>query len=94
MPVVAGAGHAERTVAALEHVARWLRVAAVRNPVTHLTAGAVALSLTSPSGRLADDGTLSISYTDGVPPPFKVTLHNTTETPLWAALIDLTETYV
>ncbi|OFE16396.1 peptidase C14 caspase catalytic subunit p20 [Humibacillus sp. DSM 29435] len=93
VPVVAGDGRAERTVAALEHVARWLRLAAVRNPVTHLTTGAVALSLTSPSGHLADDGTLSISYADGVAPPFNVTLQNTTETPLWAALIDLTETY-
>ncbi|MEP7333937.1 MAG: caspase family protein [Terracoccus sp.] len=93
VPVVAGDGRAQRTMAALEHVARWLRLAAVHNPVTHLAAGAVALSLTSPSGRLAHDGALSISYADGVAPPFSVTLQNTTETPLWAALIDLTETY-
>ena len=93
VPVVDGDGRAERTVAALAHVARWLRLAAVRNPVTQLPSGAVELSLTSPSGALADDGTLSISYADGVPPPFTVTLRNTTEISLWAALIDLTETY-
>ena len=93
VPVVGGEGRAERTVAALAHVARWLRLAAVRNPVTRLPSGAIELRLTSPSGSLADDGTLAISYTDGVAPPFTVTLRNATEIPLWAALIDLTETY-
>lgn len=93
VPVVGGDGRAERTVAALEHVARWLRLAAVRNPATRLPSGSIELSLASPSGRLADDGTLVISYADGVPPPFTVTLRNTSEMSLWAALIDLTETY-
>ncbi|MEO6997954.1 MAG: caspase family protein [Terracoccus sp.] len=93
VPVVGGDGRAERTVAALEHVARWLRLAAVRNPVTRLASGAVEMILASPSGGRDDDGTLSISYTDGVPPPFTVTLSNTAEIPLWAALIDLTEAY-
>lgn len=93
VPVVGGDGRVERTVAALEHVARWLRLAAVRNPVTRLPCGAVEMILASPSGGRDADGTFSISYTDGVAPPFSVTLQNTTETPLWAALIDLTETY-
>ncbi|MDN5765348.1 MAG: caspase family protein [Humibacillus sp.] len=93
VPVVGGDGRAQRTVAALEHVARWLRLAAVVNPVTLLPSGAIELRVTSPSGHLADDGTLTISYADGVPPPFTVTLRNASEMPLWAALIDLTETY-
>lgn len=91
VPVVAGEGRAERTVAALEHVARWLRLADLRNPATRLPRAAVRLDVAG--GAQQPDGALAVRYDGDRPPPFTVTLTNTTATTLWVALIDLTETY-
>ena len=38
-------------------------------------------------------GTLTIAYAGSDAPRFTVRLTNTTAAPLWAALLDLTETY-
>ncbi|WP_323099749.1 caspase family protein [Intrasporangium sp. YIM S08009] len=97
VPVVAGAGGEERTVAALEHVARWLRLSTLTNPATHLPADAVRLEVSTPdAGATAPTGaggTLGVTYTAQGAPRFTVTVTNTTDAPLWAALLDLTETY-
>ncbi|WP_242652731.1 caspase family protein [Intrasporangium flavum] len=96
VPVVAGAGREERTVAALEHVARWLRLSTLTNPATHLPADAVRFEVGTPDAAAAPTGAggiLGVAYTDQGPPRFTVTLTNTSGGPLWAALLDLTETY-
>jgi hypothetical protein len=93
VPVVAGEGREERTIAALEHVARWLRLSALTNPSTRLPAGAVQLTVQTPSGPVGAGGTANLTYAGDVAPQFTVTVVNTTPEPLWAALIDLTETY-
>lgn len=93
VPVVGGERREERTVAALEHVARWLRLAALHNPATRLREGSVDLGITAAGNQLGDDGRIEITYAGGVPPAFSVTLRNTADVPLWCALIDLTETY-
>ena len=93
VPVVAGTAREERTVHALEQVARWLRLSALTNPATHLPAEAVRVEVDAGSGAVGAGGTLSIAYAGTDPPRFTVRLANTTSTPLWAALLDLTETY-
>lgn len=93
VPVVAGEGRERRTLAALEHVARWLRLAALHNPVTRLPEEAVAVEIVTPGGGLGSDGRVEIRYEGGVAPSFTVTLRNRTAAPLWCTLIDLTETY-
>ena len=44
-------------------------------------------------GRTEDGGTVQIAYAGEKPPRFTVTLENTTKVPLWAALLDLTDSY-
>ncbi|GAB3072422.1 hypothetical protein GCM10027053_41920 [Intrasporangium mesophilum] len=93
VPVVAGEGREQRTIAALEHVARWLRLSGLSNAGTRLPAGAVQLTIETPSGAVGAGGTVTISYAGDTAPQFTVGLVNTTPEPLWAALLDLTETY-
>lgn len=92
-PVLAGAERVARAVAALEHVARWVRLAGLHNPVTRLPEGAVELAVEAPSGEVLDDGRVAIAYAGGVAPSFTVRLRNASALPLWCALLDLTETY-
>ncbi|GAA2479127.1 caspase family protein [Terrabacter carboxydivorans] len=93
VPVVAGAGREERTVLALERVARWLRLSALSNPATRLGPDSVRVEVDAGSGVVGVGGTLTIAYAGSEAPRFSVRLANTTSTPLWAALLDLTETY-
>jgi hypothetical protein len=93
VPVVAGPAREERTIVALQRVARWLRLLALTNPATQLPENAVSVAVVSDAGRLTNAGRLEISYAGSVPPTFTVTLTNTTELPLWCALLDLTEAY-
>lgn len=93
VPVVGGDGREHRTVSALEHVARWMRLSTLRNPSTRLPEGALSVRLTTPSGDEDDDGRLEIAYAAETPPAFTVTIANTTDASLWCALLDLTETY-
>jgi hypothetical protein len=93
VPVVAGDGREERTIHALEQVARWLRLSALTNPATHLADDAISVAVDAGSGAVGAGGTLSITYAGSDPPRFSVRLANTTAHPLWAALLDLTETY-
>ena len=96
-PVVTGIGGEDRvprTLACLDHVARWLRLVDLRNPSTTLPPDVVAVRLESPDGgRAGDDGILTIAYAGETPPPFRVSLTNTSERPLWCALLDLTDAY-
>lgn len=93
VPVVAGQHREERTIAALERVARWLRLSSLNNPATRLSPGSMRVEVTSESGRLTEDGRLEIAYAGERAPTFTVTITNTTPQPLWCALLDLTETY-
>jgi hypothetical protein len=93
VPVVAGEGREERTISALEHVARWLRLSALTNSATHLPEGAVRLTVETPAGSIGAGGTVTLAYAGATAPQFTVSLANTTSEPLWAALLDLTETY-
>ena len=93
VPVVGGEAREERTVLALERVARWLRLSALTNPATHLPDEAVRVEVDAGTGAVGAGGTLPIAYAGTDAPRFTVRLANTTSTPLWAALLDLTETY-
>lgn len=93
VPVVEGQGREERTVLALERVARWLRLSALTNATTALGADAVRVEVDAGTGAVAAGGTLIIAYAGSDAPRFTVRLTNTTAAPLWAALLDLTETY-
>lgn len=93
VPVIHGDHADERTVAALEHVARWLRLSALRNPATRLPEGALEVGLRADSGALGDDGRLEITYAAGVAPTFTMRIANATDEHLWCGLLDLTETY-
>jgi hypothetical protein len=93
VPVVEGEAREERTVGALERVARWLRLSALTNPATRLPDGAVRVEVDAGTGPVGAGGTLRIAYAGTDAPRFTVRLANTTSTPLWAALLDLTETY-
>ena len=93
VPVVGGEGREERTVLALERVARWLRLSALTNATTALAADAVRVEVDAGRSAVGAGGTLTIAYAGSDGPRFTVRLTNTTATPLWAALLDLTETY-
>ncbi|MGO4662763.1 caspase domain-containing protein [Terrabacter sp. 2TAF16] len=93
VPVVAGEAREERTILALERVARWLRLSALTNPATRLPDAAVRVEVDAGTGPVGAGGTLPIAYAGTDAPRFTVRLANTTSTPLWAALLDLTETY-
>ena len=93
VPVVAGHHREERTILALERVARWLRLSSLSNPATQLAPGSIGVDVTSTSGGVGPDGRLEIAYVEDHAPAFTVTLTNTTTRPLWCALLDLTETY-
>ncbi|MDV3222079.1 caspase family protein [Intrasporangium sp.] len=93
VPVVAGSHREDRTIAALERVARWLRLSSLSNPATALPPGTMQVQISSPSGAVEADGRLEISYDGDQAPTFTVTLTNTTSRPLWCALLDLTEAY-
>jgi hypothetical protein len=93
VPVVAGEGREGRTIEALEHVARWLRLSSLTNPTSRLATNAVHVSVVTAEGRTDDGGTVEIAYVNETPPKFTVTLENTTTEPLWAALLDLTDSY-
>jgi Caspase domain len=93
VPLLSGAAREERAIAALEHVARWMRLSVLHNPSTRLPDDAITLTVDTQAGAVQDDGRLEISYAGDAPPAFSVTLANTTDETLWCALIDLTETY-
>jgi hypothetical protein len=93
VPAVAGEGREDRTVAALEHVARWLRLSTLHNPATRLPAHALRLDVTVPGREPVSAGLVELTYAAGSPPTFTVILTNTTDQTLWGALLDLTETY-
>jgi hypothetical protein len=93
VPVVEGAGREGRTIAALEHVARWLRLSGLANPLSRIPTNAVHLTVITAEGSLDDGGTVEIAYVDDTPPTFTLNLQNTTKEPLWAALLDLTDSY-
>lgn len=93
VPVVEGDAREERTIRALEQVARWLRLSALANPASRLPDDAVHVEVDAGTGAVRAGGTLTVAYAGSAPPRFTVRLANTTTRPLWAALIDLTETY-
>lgn len=93
VPVVGGIQREARTVAALEHVARWIRLSGLRNPATRLPDDAIAVAVTTEGGGVADDGSVTISYAGDRAPQFTLNFTNESDHPLWAAVLDLTETY-
>ncbi|EWT03135.1 peptidase C14 caspase catalytic subunit p20 [Intrasporangium oryzae NRRL B-24470] len=93
VPTVAGTGRESRVVAALEHVARWVRLSGLHNPATRLPAGALRLTVTTPGGPAPPGSLVELSYAGENTPSFTLTITNTTDQTLWGALLDLTETY-
>jgi hypothetical protein len=93
VPTVRGPGSEARTVAALEHMARWMRLSTLHNPASQLEETSVRVGVDSDDGTLGDDGCLRLGYVGDRRPTFAITLTNTTEGTLWCALLDLTEPY-
>ncbi|MEV5208075.1 caspase family protein [Micromonospora sp. NPDC053740] len=95
---------ARRTVATLEHIARWREVKALSNPRSAL-AGAVRIQVvealpgekTAPLARAAlrpdDEGVIRLAYHSARPPTVFLRLRNTSEQPLYCVLLDLTDSY-
>ena len=68
MPVVAGEGREARTIDALEHVARWLRLSVLTNPTSQLPPTPCASPSSTGDGRTEDGGTVEIAYAGDTPP--------------------------
>ncbi|QAY72074.1 hypothetical protein ET445_00730 [Agromyces protaetiae] len=97
----------EETIGMLEHLARWSRVAALRNGATRLPDDVVAVTVSGESKPLPDgsgrlqtevDGRYRFEYVagdDGRPRPaeYTVTVANTAERSLFIGLLDLTDTF-
>lgn len=88
------------TVQVLEHVAQWLRVAALTNGATRLRSDAVTITVapTRPAAEDDDpwevDGGYRITYPDPhTEPTYTITVTNNTDAPLWVGLLDLTDTF-
>ena len=94
---------ADEAIGVLEHIAAWQRVADLRNPGARLPHDAVTVTVVAQTGPDEEpftevDGLHRFDYaTDGSgaqrPRPFTVTLTNTSQRPLWVALLDLTDTF-
>lgn len=92
---------ARQAVARLEHIAQWLRIAALANPSSRLKPDDVELSL-----ELLPDGVADVTQADGLrfvynyhqgewePVRFRVKLRNNSQQRLYCILLDLTETYL
>lgn len=93
VPSVRGPGCEARTVAALEHMARWMRLSTLHNPTSQLAEASIRVGVDSDNGTLGDDGCLRLGYVGDSRPTFTITLTNTTGGTLWCALLDLTEPY-
>lgn len=92
-------GAARKAVRRLEHIARWMRIATLRNPASRLPADAMRVEITDTAGTplIADGGEYSLAYEfrNGKwhPPLFKIKLTNTTNRTVYCALLDLPETF-
>lgn len=91
--VPSGQEQAPRIATALERIARWRRLADLRNPATRLPPGALDVSVATATGPLDPEEPLEVTYAGQHSPTFTVTVRNTTGVPLWCALLDLTEAY-
>lgn len=96
---------ARELVARLEHIARWTRLAQLRNPGSRLAADAVEMRVFAhdpdrPDAleELSADAGLTLSYATGEDgearePSIKISLRNASNERLHCVLLDLTETY-
>lgn len=101
-PLATGvATSAAETVQRLEQIARWTRLADLRNPLSRLPANAVEMTLYGydfETGQqtplVPEHGEFTVGYSAGGSEPYiKIRLRNTTDRTLWCALLDLPETY-
>jgi hypothetical protein len=95
---ITGDDAAERAVAALEHMARWARLAELRNPMTQLPPDGVRITVQPTAGAAeaahpASDPHLRLQYDGEKAPTFTLAVKNTTTRTLYCAMLDLTELY-
>jgi len=88
---------ADKVIAQLEHIARWMTVAELsRSPNSRIPAGAVKLDILQ-DGQVLDNASILLSYQPSgrrwQQPSFQVRLTNTSDLSLYCALLDLTERY-
>lgn len=98
-------GDPDRVRAALEHIARWLRLRELTNPATALgepihleivpaTDGQTVADLTTEPLSPGEDGAYQLAYTSaGAAPEVFIRLANTSDRPLYVVLLDLTSRY-
>lgn len=89
-----GPAEAELVVARLEHIARWMRIAALENPQSSIAPDAVRMELYREHEDTPLGGSeIRLEYSGGAGPRFRVRLKNTSGKRLYCMLLDLTETY-
>ncbi|MGY1636875.1 caspase family protein [Geodermatophilus sp. SYSU D00742] len=97
-PLVSDVTGADRTVAALEHMARWMGLAALHNPSTRLATGKVVVAVepvpaTAGGTGPRSGGGLDLFYDADTAPGFRLEVRNDTGRTLFCAVLDLTELY-
>jgi len=88
---------ADKVIARLEHIARWMTVADLsRSPHSRIPADAIQLDILQ-DGQVLEDAPILLAYqrsgTRWQQPTFQVRLTNTSDLSLYCALLDLTERY-
>ncbi|WP_204141331.1 caspase family protein [Halomicronema sp. CCY15110] len=88
---------ADKVIERLEHIARWITVADLnRSPHSRIPANAIQLDILQ-DGQVLEDAPILLAYqrsgTHWQQPTFQVRLTNTSDLPLYCALLDLTERY-
>lgn len=90
-------GNASQVIQRLEHLTRWTNIAELASPATSRIPGdAVSISIYQSDQELTDsDLCLSYYQQNGkwLQPTFKIKLTNTSNIPLYCALLDLTDRY-
>jgi hypothetical protein len=85
---------AHLVVKRLEALARWTKVLELESsPTSKIAGNAVQLSILH-GGEVSDDGQITLTYgPDDTPPTFTIKLKNTSDRPLYCALLDIAESF-
>lgn len=90
--------NADKAIKRLEHIARWTTIAKLSNTAaTHIFAGDVKMEIIFAVEDLSPSSQMRLSYRyineQWQPPEFKLKLTNTTNKPLYCALVNLSDSF-
>lgn len=81
----------------LEHIARWMNIAELSSPASSRIRPDAVQMVICQEGRERQDAEIRLEYRQEngrwIPPSFKIKLKNTSNQPLYCALLDLTDRY-